>query len=405
MKREIVRIEDIASSETLYEGWINSSTGGGKDLRRDVIEYAKNLDANLKALQEKLLAGTWVPDKGRTFWLFTEGKWREIHTVGVEDRIVHYALIKHFHLSSHFVNRTFGSIKGRGTLKANKQVRRDIHNSGYELCIKLDIHHYYPSALKAKFVKLLRQRYKGEVAIRLFESVIWAYKPHLDRGISIGSQTSQDGGNFYLTPLDYLVLYELKVKYFTRYVDDIVIFVKDKREARRIIDRLKEFVKDYGLEFGKIELFPIAARRVDFCSYAVNAESVKLRDRTKKRFIKSLRKLNSHPQKGEFERNSVCSYLGLLQHADSYKLLKNLRYEYNSVFRRINRFAKGKGNKKNDTAGTNTGTVGVQNLLQSQGRRARRGHNRRGDRGTVGSYQDSAHGGVCERAGRPRADR
>lgn len=399
MKREIVRIEDIASSETLYEGWINCSIGDGKDERRDVIEFGKNLDENLKALQDKLLAGTWEPDEGKTFWLFTEAKWREIHTVGVEDRIVHYALVKHFHLSSHFVNRTFGSIKGRGTLKAAKQVRKDIHTSGYELCIKFDIHHYYPSALKAVLIDLIRKRYKGKAATSLFEMVIWAYKPNLDRGISIGSLTSQDGGNFYLTPLDYLILYELKAKYVTRYVDDIVVLVKDKLEARRIIEAMKKFVKNYGLEFGKIALFPLSARRIDFCSYAVNDENVRLRDKTKKRFIKRLRSLNNHPQPGEYERNSVCSYLGLLQHSDSYKLLNNLRYDYNQVFRRIERYAKGKGSQKIDTTGTDTGAVGVQNILQSQGRRTRRGHNRRGDRGTVGSKKDHTDRRVCQRAG------
>lgn len=119
-KRTFVDIRKIASYNALYNGWRLVSTGDGKDERRDVIEFGKNLKANLKGLQRRLLDGTWEPDSGKVFYLETENKIREIHTVGVEDRIVHQTLVYHFALQKRFVNRTFGSIKGRGTLRANK---------------------------------------------------------------------------------------------------------------------------------------------------------------------------------------------------------------------------------------------------------------------------------------------
>ena len=125
MKRTIIRYEDLVSFNSLFNAWIKISTGDGKGERKDVIEYEPNRDENLRKLQAKLIAGTWKPDKGRTFMLFTEGKWRDIHVVDVETRIVYQALVTEFKIKRLFVNRTFGAIKGRGTLKANKQVRRD----------------------------------------------------------------------------------------------------------------------------------------------------------------------------------------------------------------------------------------------------------------------------------------
>lgn len=263
-KRTFVDLKEIASFNSLYNAWRLCSTGDGKDKRRDVIDFGNNLTANLKSLQKRLIDETWVPDVGCTFWLFTEGKWRQIHTVGIEDRIVHQALVYHFSLHRKFVNRTFGSIKGRGTLKASKQVRKDLHRSGFEYVIKLDAKKYYPSINKQKLIELVRWKYKGEAALRLFEKVVMSYQPESEIGVSIGALTSQNNGNYYLTPFDYFVLQVLGVKYFSRYVDDMVILCESKQKAAEWIPKIKEFGAKFGITFGKIEVFPVNARRIDF---------------------------------------------------------------------------------------------------------------------------------------------
>ncbi len=363
-KRTFVDLKEIASFNSLYNAWRLCSMGDGKDERRDVIDFGNNLTANLKSLRKRLLDETWVPDTGRNFWLYTEKKWRKIHTVGIEDRIVHQALVYHFSLQRRFINRTFGSIKGRGTLKANKQVRKDLHRSGFEYVIKLDAKKYYPNINKLKLIGLIRWKYKGEAALRLFEKVIMSYQPESEIGVSIGALTSQNNGNFYLTPFDYFVLQILGVKYFSRYVDDMVIICKNKKKAAEWIPKMKEFAAQFGITFGKIEVFPIYARRIDFCGYAVNKDNVRLRKTTAMRFIRKLNDFDKRPAiNGMYERNSVCSYLGMLKYCDSNNLLKQLKNEHSEVFRRIDRYAKGKGSKDNDIACTSTGNKRIQKAL------------------------------------------
>lgn len=379
-KRTFVDIKEIASFNSLYQGWKLCSTGDGKGSRRDVIEFAKDLKANLKNLRRRLLSGIWEPDKGRSFWLYTEGKWRLIHTVCIEDRIVHQALVYHFALQRHFVQRTFGSIKGRGTLKANKQVRKDLHRSKYPYVIKMDIRKYYPSVNKVKLMELMRRKYKGEAALRLFEKVLWSYQPESKVGISIGALTSQNNGNFYLTPQDCFILQTLGVKYFSRYVDDMVILCKDKKCAAEWIPQIKEFASSLGLVFGKIDVFPVSARRIDFCSYAVNEENVRLRTSTLRRFTRKLRKLQKKPSNPVYERSCVYSYLGMLKYCDSYNILKHLRHEYSDVFERIDRYAKKHRSKENDVACSPSGNERVQKVFQPSHNRA--GKNRRGQRAT-----------------------
>lgn len=380
-KRTFVDLKEIASFNSLYNAWRLCSTGDGKDERRDVIDFGNNLTANLKSLRKRLLDETWVPDTGRNFWLYTEKKWRKIHTVGIEDRIVHQALVYHFSLQRRFINRTFGSIKGRGTLKANKQVRKDLYRSGFEYVIKLDAKKYYPNINKLKLIGLIRWKYKGEAALRLFEKVIMSYQPESEIGVSIGALTSQNNGNFYLTPFDYFVLQILGVKYFSRYVDDMVIICKNKKKAAEWIPKMKEFAAQFGITFGKIEVFPIYARRIDFCGYAVNKDNVRLRKATAMRFVRKLNNFDKRPAiNGMYERNSVCSYLGMLKYCDSYNLLKQLKNEHSEVFRRIDRYAKGSRSKDNEIACTSTGNGRIQKVLQSS--RSRAGRNSRGQRAT-----------------------
>lgn len=380
-KRTFVDLKEIASFNSLYNAWRLCSTGDGKDKRRDVIDFGSNLTANLKSLQRRLLNETWEPDAGRTFWLYTEGKWRQIHTVGIEDRIVHQALVYHFSLHRKFINRTFGSIKGRGTLKANKQVRKDLHRSGFEYVIKLDAKKYYPNINKQKLIELIRWKYKGEAALRLFEKVIRSYQPESEVGVSIGALTSQNNGNFYLTPFDYFVLQMLGVKYFARYVDDMVIICESKEKAAEWIPQMKKYAAQFGITFGKVEVFPINARRIDFCGYAVNKDNIRLRKATSMRFASKLNEFDKRPAiNGMYERNSICSYLGMLKYCDSYNLLKQLKNEHSEVFRRIDRYAKGSRSKDNEIACTSTGNRRIQKVLQSS--RSRAGRNSRGQRAT-----------------------
>ena len=339
MKRTIIRYEDIVCFNALFNAWKKISTGDGKGDRADVIDYALNLDRNLHKLQSKLEAGTWKPDKGRTFMLFTEGKWREIHVVDVETRIVYQSLVTAFNIKHLFVNRTFGAIKGRGTLKANKQVRRDLYrHPELDHCIKTDFHHFYPSIKKQKLKEKIRRKYKGERAIQLMEACIDAYLPESEEGISIGAVTSQDNGNLYLTDMDRYILGDLKMPCLARNVDDTVILC-NKQDAPRVIEGLKQKAAELGLQYGKIALFPIGSRRIDFCGWAVNRESNRVRKSTVVRYRKRLRAMTKRPLRIHKQMSVIASYNGILKFGDAYMLNKKLRKDYYEVFNRVNRYS------------------------------------------------------------------
>ena len=373
MKRQIVRIEDISDIKLLHEGWKNA-TKGDKYWRKSTHEYEVNLESNLRSLSHRLREGTWRPSSGHTFRMMTEGKWRDITSFPIEDRIVHYAVVHVFNMSRHFIRRTHGSIKGRGCLSASKQVRKDIRNISHRVemlnkqsekngkaneeifevtVVKYDCKKFYPNILKPRLKEKIRLKYKGEAAIALLFSIIDAYMPDSERGMSIGALTSQDMGNFFLTMLDLFALENIRTHYYNRYVDDITTLRESKAQAIAAIPRMVQAAEKDGIIFGRIEVYPLRVRRVDFCGYAVGMLngrlSTRMRPKTVRRYCRRLHVAANHlaamradisAQRAtvlggfaaESFRQTIASYEGIALHADTHNLLNNIKRNYYEVF-------------------------------------------------------------------------
>ncbi len=374
MKREIIRIEDISDINLLREGWKNA-TKGDKYWRKSTHNYEVNLERNLLSLSHRLREGTWRPSSGHTFRMMTEGKWRDITSFPIEDRIVHYAVVHMFNMSRHFIRRTHGSIKGRGCLSASKQVRKDIRNISHRVellnkqheknraaseeifevtVVKYDCKKFYPNILKPRLKEKIRRKYKGEAAIALLFAIIDSYMPDSERGMSIGALTSQDMGNFFLTMLDLFALENIRTHYYNRYVDDITTLRESKAQAIAAIPRMVEAAEKDGIIFGRIEVYPLRVRRVDFCGYAVGmlngTLSTRMRPKTVRRYRRRLHVAANHlaTQRAtvlggfaaESLRQTIASYEGIAFHADthnSHNLLINIKRNYYEVFRTSDR--------------------------------------------------------------------
>ena len=305
----------------------------------------------------------------------TEGKWRDITSFPIEDRIVHYAVVHVFNMSRHFIRRTHGSIKGRGCLSASKQVRKDIRNIYHRVemlnkkngtaneeifevtVVKYDCKKFYPSILKSRLKEKILRKYKGEAAIALLFSIIDAYMPDSERGMSIGALTSQDMGNFFLTMLDLFALENIRTHYYNRYVDDITTLRESKAQAIAAIPRMVQAAEKDGIIFGRIEVYPLRVRRVDFCGYAVGmlngTLSTRMRPKTVRRYRRRLHIAANHLAAmradisqhatvlggfaAESLRQTIASYEGIALHADTHNLLINLKRNYYEIFRTSDR--------------------------------------------------------------------
>ena len=176
---------------------------------------------------------------------------------------------------------------------------------------------------------IIKRKIKDDKLLWLIRQIIYS-SPNL-KGIAIGNYTSQLFANVYLNEIDQYIKHKLKVKYYYRYMDDSVLFVETKREAKDILAKIIDFLKN-NLELelnSKTQIFK-NKQGVNFCGYKINEYRLKIRDRGKKKIkkkIKSLKKKIKEGKSSSFEAKKYLSgHLGYIQYADVHNLTKKIFY-------------------------------------------------------------------------------
>lgn len=77
--------------------------------------------------------------------------------------------------------------------------------------------------------------------------IYYVMKKSANRGVPIGSYTSQPLGNLAVSYIDHYLKERLKVKCYLRYCDDAVGLAKDKKEARRCLREFNALSCELGL--------------------------------------------------------------------------------------------------------------------------------------------------------------
>ena len=75
-------------------------------------------------------------------------------------------------------------------------------------------------------------------------------------------------------------------------MDDTVILVKTKKEAKEILNKIEKFLKE-NLSFSlnkKTQIFK-SKQEINYCGYKINEYRLKIRDKGKKKFKKEGKKI------------------------------------------------------------------------------------------------------------------
>ena len=208
-----------------------------KHARKDKLYYRevkmidKNPDFYLKQIQEMLINETYEVSPYTVSIINDKGKDRELRKLPYyPDRIIQWAIMLQIEkiFMDVFISSTCASLAGRGIHTASKKIRRYLKEDpeGTRYCYKIDVKHFYPSINHAMLKKLLRKKFKDTKLLRLLDKIIDSSGGEV--GIPIGSYLSQYLANFYLAYFDHWIKEELGVKYYVRYMDDIVILHNSK---------------------------------------------------------------------------------------------------------------------------------------------------------------------------------
>lgn len=142
----------------------------------------------------------------------------------------------------------------------------------------------------------------------------------------IGNYISQFAANLNLTWFDRWIKQVLKIKYYYRYCDDIVILHPDKDYLRYCLQEIEKYLADnLKLKVKRNwQIFPVEARGIDFIGYVFYHDHTLLRKDIKKKFIHKL----SYKSKNK-RLTSLAAYWGWCKYGNCHNLWYRFTRSYN----------------------------------------------------------------------------
>lgn len=256
--------DKVISFESLYKAHKRARLG--KRWKNEVIDFELNLVENLWALHYDLKYHRYQMSGYHRFMIY-DPKEREIQAISYKDRIVQHTLCDNYLtplLEKHLIYDNGACRKGKGTSFAIQRLRHFMteyyrKNGLKGFFVKIDVHKYFPSInheiLKGKLCKVI----DDDNLWSLITTIIDSFNPDINKGLPMGNQSSQNFALYYLDSVDRLIKEKMKVKYYLRYMDDMVLIVKTKEEAIKCLETVKQELEQVKLEINpKSEYMPLS---------------------------------------------------------------------------------------------------------------------------------------------------
>lgn len=326
--------EKIYRFDNLYRAY--KLTARGKRGKAEVVNFELDLAGNLWKLHDELKERTYRPPVYRKFMIY-DPKEREIQALPFRDRVVQNSLCNNV-LREWFENRLIYDCaacrKDKGThfgIDRLSHFMRDFYRqkgtSGYFL--KCDIRKYFAS-IDHEVLKYLLRKFPDEEVKTFLYMIIDSFNADTGKGLPMGNQSSQWFALYYLDRIDRLVKEKYRIKYYSRYMDDLVLIHEDKERLKDCLGEMREVAEEeLKLKFNqKTQMFPIS-EGVDYVGwhfYLTETGKVirKLRRSNKRRFKRRLKKFQREYSEGvksiEEIKRSLVSYNGHMRHGHTWRL-------------------------------------------------------------------------------------
>lgn len=320
MKRYGNLYAQICAYEHLEAAYVCAAKG--KASRPEVMEFAADLEANLRALEQELRDHTYRTPAYKVFTK-TEPKERVIFKLPFRDRVVHWAImlvVEPIWVST-FTRDVYACVKGRGIHPCLAKLRRDLASDpeGTAYCLKLDVRKFYPSIDHDIMKSVIRRKIKDPELLWLLDEIIDSAD-----GVPIGNYLSQFFANLYLAELDHIVKEQLR--YYYRYADDIVLLGADKATLHSHLVFINHYLhSERRLDIKRnYQVYPVESRGIDFVGYVTYHTHCLARKRNKQNLARRVAAMKKRGAGGDEIRLRLASQIGFMQHCDSIHFLDNL---------------------------------------------------------------------------------
>lgn len=319
MKRIGYIYEKIYEIENIKEAALNASLG--KRSQKRVRAVLNNLDYYAHEIQKMLINNSYTPSKPviKEIQDVSSGKIRRIYKPNFcPDQIIQWALMLQIQpiITKGMYEYNCGSVPNRGTSYGQKAIRRwlDSDYKNTKWCLKMDVKKFYPSINNDILKRMFRKKIKDAQCLQLIDSIIDS-----NDGQPIGFFTAQWFSNFFLEGLDHYIKENLGVKYYVRYVDDLVLLGSNKRKLHKVRQAVADYLASIDLTLkGNWQVFKVNDRGIDFLGLRLFRNKKILRKRTALRIKRRVNKISKKGYLNEKDASAIISYWGWIRRSDSF---------------------------------------------------------------------------------------
>lgn len=265
--------ERILSAENLNRAYnqVKRNKGAGGIDGMQVDELRPFLREHRNELLQSLRDGKYRPKPVRRVEIPKDnGKTRKLGIPTVVDRLIQQAIAQTLSpiFEKQFSNSSFGFRPNRSAHDALKECRNHI-TEGYKYVVDMDLEKYFDTVNQSKLIQILSQTIKDGRVISLIHKFLRAgvlvdgLFEESPEGVPQGGPLSPLLGNIMLNECDHEL--EKRGHRFVRYADDMMIFCKSKKAARRTLSHILPFIE--GKLFLKVNREKTKVSHVNYVKY------------------------------------------------------------------------------------------------------------------------------------------
>ena len=303
----------IISKENLYRSTHMASRH--RRYRDTTADFNFHLEEEIGRLHDELVKKTYRHGKYRLFTIH-DPKEREIAAAPFRDRVVHHAVhdvVEPF-IDKTFIYDSYACRNGKGTHKAVGRAQGFLKTNKF--CFHGDIKKYFPSIDHNILKQIIVAKIMDKDLLWLVDEIIDSARQlkvavgnlqFADKGLPIGNLTSQFFANLYLNELDYFVKFQLRCRYYVRYMDDFLIFDNDRKALIDIKEKVRDFLKNkLALELhpGKSQIYD-TEKGIKFLGFRLYKNYRRLATDNVRRFKKRIKRFDYLFENGKISADKI----------------------------------------------------------------------------------------------------
>lgn len=197
-----------------------------------------------------------------------------------------------------------------------------------EYVLKMDIRHFFESIDHDVLKGWLAKKIRDKRMLYILELII----DGSEVGLPLGFYTSQWLSNFMLQPLDHYIKEQLRAVHYIRYMDDMVVFGKNKKELHRMQQSIETYLHEhFNLQMkGNWQVFRFdyierktgarKGRPLDFMGFQFYHDKTILRESIMLSCTRKVNRVAKKPKITWYDATAILSYMGYISNTDTYDM-------------------------------------------------------------------------------------